>query len=176
MARSALTPSRGSSLTRGPQPAAMTIPAVSVLVATALSALPIISNHGWWPDAGLLMLIAWRLLRADAWPAWLAAPLGLVHDLLTGAPIGLAVALWPAFMLALDVIDRRTMWRDYWIEWAIAVMFIALSELAQWRVAAILGVAVPLRLSTTPAIIIAILCFPISAYIAARLDRWRLGQ
>ena len=175
MGRSALTPSRGSSLTRGPQPAALTIPAVSVIVATALSALPIISSHGWWPDAGFLMLIAWRLQRADAWPAWLAAPLGLIHDLLTGAPIGLAVALWPAFMLALDVIDRRTMWRDYWIEWVLAAIFIGLFVVAQWQVAAWDGAPVHFA-SVAPAILVGIVCFPIAAFVAARLDRWRLGR
>ena len=45
------------------------------------------------PTSGLLMLIAWRLLRADAWPAWWAAPLGFVNDLIAGNPIGLSVAL-----------------------------------------------------------------------------------
>ncbi len=175
MGRSALTPSRGSSLASGPKPAALSIPAISVLLATALSVLPIMSDHGWWPDAGLLMLIAWRLLRADAWPAWLAAPLGLVHDLLTGAPIGLAVTLWPSFMLAFDIIDRRTMWRDYWIEWVLAAIFIALFIIAQWQVAAIGGAAVHFA-NVAPSILVGIVCFPIAAYVVARLDRWRMGR
>ena len=42
-------------------------------------------------------------------------------------------------MIAMDILDRRTMWRDYWIEWAIAALFIALAELAQWRIAGLLG-------------------------------------
>ena len=175
MSRSALASSRGASLSRGPHPAALSIPTVSVLVATLLSVFPIVSNHGWWPDAGLLMLIAWRLLRADAWPAWVAAPLGLIHDLLTGAPIGLAVALWPAFMLALDVIDRRTMWRDYWIEWVLAAIFVGLFVVAQWQVAAWDGAAVRFA-SVAPSILVGIVCFPIAAFIAARLDRWRMGR
>jgi len=175
MGRSALASSRGASLSRGPHPASLSIPTVSVLVATLLSVFPIVSNHGWWPDAGLLMLIAWRLLRADAWPAWVAAPLGLIHDLLTGAPIGLAVALWPAFMLALDVIDRRTMWRDYWIEWVLAAIFVGLFVVAQWQVAAWDGAAVRFA-SVAPAILVGIVCFPIAAFIAARLDRWRMGR
>ena len=29
-------------------------------------------------------------------------------------------------MLVLDLIDRRTMWRDYWIEWMVAVVLIAI--------------------------------------------------
>ena len=175
MARSALSQSRGTSLSRGPHPASLAIPAVSVVLATALSVLPIVSDHGWWPDAGLLMVIAWRLLRADAWPAWLAAPLGLIHDLLTGAPIGLAVALWPTFMLALDVIDRRTMWRDYWIEWVLAAIFVALFVVAQWQVAAWDGAAVRFA-SVAPSILVGIVCFPIAAFVAGRLDRWRLGR
>jgi len=175
MGRSALAPSRGPSLTRGPKRAALSIPAISVLLATALSVLPIMSNHGWWPDVGLLMLIAWRMLRADAWPAWLAAPLGLVHDLLTGAPIGLAVTLWPSFMLAFDVIDRRTMWRDYWTEWVLAAIFVALFIVAQWQVAALDGAPVHFA-KVAPAILVGIVCFPIAAYLVARLDRWRMGN
>lgn len=175
MSRSALGPSRGAAIGRGPRRASLAIPAISVLLATMLSVLPIVSAHGWWPDAGLLMLLAWRLLRADAWPAWLAAPLGLVHDLLTGAPIGLAVTLWPLFMLALDIIDRRTMWRDYWIEWMVATLFIAAFVVAQWQVAAWDGAAVAFA-SVAPAILVGIACFPVAAFIVARLDRWRLGR
>ena len=175
MVRSALS-YRGPALGKGPRYGAAYVPAATVIAGSMVALLPIVSSSGWWPDWGLLMLVAWRLLRPDAWPAWWAAPLGFANDLIVGNPIGLSVTMWSAVMIAMDILDRRTMWRDYWIEWAIAAMFIALNELAQWRVAAILGAAVPLRLSTTPAIILAVLCFPISAYLAARLDRWRLGQ
>jgi rod shape-determining protein MreD len=145
------------------------------MVAMLLSLLPIVSSHGWWPDAGLLMLLAWRLLRADAWAAWVAAPLGLVHDLLTGSPIGLSIMLWPFFMLALDIIDRRTTWRDYWIEWVLATLFIATFVVAQWQVAAWGGAAVPF-VTVAPAILVGIACFPFAAFIVTRLDRWRLGR
>ena len=176
MVRAALAQRGGSGLNKGPRVGADFIPAASVVAGSMLSLLPIVSATGWWPNGGLLMLIAWRLLRADAWPGWWAALLGFANDLIVGNPIGLSVALWSAFMIAMDILDRRTMWRDYWIEWAIAAIFIAIAELAQWRVAAILGAASPFSTSTAPAIIIAILCFPVAAYIAARLDRWRLGR
>ena len=102
----------------GREPAAYArfVPAVTVVAASLLAALPIVSTSGWYPDFGYMMLISWRLLRADPWPAWWAAPLGLVNDLFTGYPVGFSIALWSATMLALDLIDRRTMWRDYWIE------------------------------------------------------------
>ena len=174
MVRSALAGHRNR-LTRGPRPAALAIPAISVLLASLTAALPVVSTSGWWPDAGLLMLLGWRLLRADAWPAWAAAGLGLFNDLVTGSPIGLSVALWPLFMLAMDIVDRRTMWRDYWIEWMVASLFIAFAEMAQWRAAASEGAALPFS-AIGPSILVAIFCFPIAAALVSRLDRWRLRR
>ena len=66
-----------------------------------------------------------------------AAPLGLINDLFTGYPMGLSVLLWSATMLALDLIDRRTMWRDYWIEWVVAAVLLAIDQWLQWRIAAL---------------------------------------
>lgn len=173
MVRSAL---HGSGrLNRGPRQGVMVIPAASVLAASALAMLPVVAERGGWPDFGFLMLIAWRLLRADAWPAWWAAPLGFANDLLTGSPIGLSVALWTAVMLAMELVDRRTMWRDYWIEWALAAALIIAAEAAQWKVASWSGAPVPFT-HMLPAIVISILAFPLFAFIASRLDRWRLGQ
>lgn len=163
-------------LNKGPRAGADYIPAASVVAGSLLSLLPIVSATGWWPDFGLLMLLGWRLMRADAWPAWWAAPLGFVNDLLVGNPVGLSIALWAAMMIALDILDRRTQWRDYWIEWAIAALFIALAEVAQWRVAALLGAPVPFKTAALPAIVVSILCFPVAAFLAARIDRWRLGR
>ena len=174
MVRSALG-SRGPALGRGPRKGALYIPAMSVLAASMLSLLPIVSRTGWWPDWGLLMLLAWRLSRADAWPPWWAAALGFANDLVTGMPIGLSTALWAAIMIAMDVLDRRTMWRDYWVEWAIACFFIAMVELAEWRVAGLMGAPVPFATSVAPSLLISALCFPAAAFLTARIDRWRLG-
>ena len=175
MVRSALG-TQGARLNKGPRAGAEFIPAITVVIGSLLSLLPIVSARGWWPDMGLLMLLGWRLLRSDAWPAWWAAPLGFVNDLILGTPIGLSVAIWAAIMIAMDILDRRTMWRDYWIEWAIAAVVIGLSEVAHWRVSGLLGAEVAFNSSTGPAILVGVLCFPIAAYIASRVDRWRLGR
>ena len=172
MVRSGLS---GRPLNRGPVYAAANIPAITVVVASLFSALPIVSLSGWWPNFGLLMLIAWRLLRADAWPGWWAAPLGLVNDLLTGSPIGMSVALWTAIMLVMDLVDRRTQWRDYWIEWALATMLIALSAWVEAEVAGLAGAPVRPAMAI-PAAVIEVFCFPLMAFLAIRIDRWRLGR
>ena len=173
MVRAALEP-RGR-LNRGPRPGVTIIPAASVVALSALAILPVVAHRGAWPDFGFLMLIAWRLLRADAWPAWWAAPLGFANDLLTGAPLGLSVSLWTAVMLVMDLVDRRTQWRDYWIEWALAALLILAAEAVEWKVADWSGARVPFA-QMLPSVVISILAFPLFAYLASRLDRWRLGQ
>jgi rod shape-determining protein MreD len=173
MVRAALATRRR--IGRGPKPWAAFAPTISVIAASLLAALPVITSSGWFPDFGFLALISWRLLRSDPWPAWWAAPMGLVNDLFTGLPIGFSVALWSATMLALDLVDRRTMWRDYWIEWVLAAVLIAINEWLQWRVAAIGGARVPLT-AMTPPLVISICVFPLSAWLISRIDHWRLGR
>ena len=172
MVRAALA---GRRINQGPMPFAGFIPAASVVVASLLSALPIVSTSGWYPDFGYLVLLGWRLLRSDPWPAWWAAPLGLVNDLFTGQPIGFSIALWSATMLALDLIDRRTMWRDYWIEWILAAVFLFMHDWLEWELAGVMGAGVPF-ITVLPSTLIAVLTFPLSAWLVSRLDRWRLGR
>ena len=173
MVRAALSPPRR--LGKTPARFPTLVPAATVLAASLLAALPIVSTSGWYPDFGYLVLLSWRLLRADPWPAWWAAPLGLVNDLFTGYPIGFSIALWSATMLALDLIDRRTMWRDYWIEWAVATVLIAIDEWLQWRVAAAAGGA-PETIKMVPPLIISVCVFPLFAWLISRIDAWRLGR
>lgn len=173
MPRSALASNQR--IGQGPVPGAQYAPAASVVAASLLSCLPIVAQSGWFPDFAFLMLIGWRLLRADAWPAWWAAPLGFANDLIAGDPIGLSITIWTFAMLALDVLDRRTAWRDYWIEWALAALLILMSEAAQWQVAAWAGARVPFS-AMIPPILISIAAFPVVAWIVGRIDRWRLGR
>lgn len=160
---------------QGPRTGAVYIPAATVVAASLLNALPIVDASGWYPDFGYLVLIAWRLLRSEPWPAWWAAPLGLANDLITGAPIGLSVTLWTATMLVLDLIDRRTMFRDYWMEWGVAAVLLLVNEWAEWRVAAMTGAPLPFRVVFAP-LLMAIFCFPVVAWVVAQADKWRLGR
>ena len=160
---------------QGPLSGAAYVPAATVVIGSLLASLPIIVQNGWFPDFGFLALIAWRLYRADVWPSWWGAPLGLINDLVSGDPVGLSVTVWTASMLLLDLLDRRTIWRDYWIEWALASVLILFSEAAQWQVAAWIGAKVPFT-AMLPPLLISVAAFPVVARIVARLDQWRLGR
>jgi len=173
MVRAALTPTRR--IGQAPSRYATLVPAITVVAAALLAALPIISMTGWYPDFGYLVFIGWRLLRADPWPAWWAAPLGFVNDLFTGYPLGFSVALWSATMLALDLIDRRTMWRDYRTEWVLAAVLIAIDQWLQWRVAKFADAAPPIA-QMAPPVVISICVLPLFAWIVSRIDAWRLGR
>lgn len=78
-------------------------------------------------------------------------------------------------MLVLDLIDRRTMWRDYWIEWMVATLLIAIDEWLHWRVARLAGADLPFSMMLPP-LLISICAFPLSAWLVSRVDRWRLGR
>ncbi|GAA4042704.1 hypothetical protein GCM10022281_24880 [Sphingomonas rosea] len=173
MVRSAL--GRPSSIDRGPKRIARFAPALSVAFASLIPLLPIMAEVGWMPETGFLLLLAWRLLRSDVIPGWWSAPLGLWNDLVLGLPIGLSVATWTAAMIILDLLDRRTMWRDYWLEWLIASGLITLAELARREVDAAMGARADWG-AVLPSIAIAILAFPVAAWAASAIDRWRLGR
>ena len=171
MPRSALASKR---IGQGPVLGSALVPAATVLAGTLLGTAPIVTQTGWFPEFGFLMLIAWRLFRNDVWPSWWAAPLGLLNDLFLGFPLGLSVVVWTASMLSLDLLDRRTIWRDYWVEWGLAAVLILFNEAAQWQVAAWMGGRVPFTFMVPP-ILISIVAFPVAAWLVSRLDRWRLG-
>ena len=173
MVRSALGSNRR--IGQAPIAGAALVPAASVVAGSVLATLPIVVQNGWFPDFGFLVLIAWRLFRADVWPAWWAAPLGLVNDLVSGYPIGLSVTVWTVSILALDLLDRRTIWRDYWVEWGLAALLILFSEAAQWQVASWVGARVPFS-AMIPPLVISIAAFPVAAWVVSRLDRWRVGR
>ena len=106
------------------------IPVLATVIGSATALLPIVTETPWLPPFGLLMALGWRLLRPEMWPAWVAFPLGLVDDLMTGAPLGSAASLWTIAFLSIDIADSRPMWRDYWLDWWIAgaaILFCGLS-------------------------------------------------
>jgi rod shape-determining protein MreD len=147
------------------------LPIASTLLGSCVNLLPFISTAPVLPSFGLLMALAWRLLRPELWAAWVALPLGLADDLITGSPPGTAMTLWTIVFLGIDRVDSRPMWRDYWLDWWIASLAILFCAAGQW---AFNGGGAPWPM--IPPTILAILCFPPVARLCAALDRWRLAK
>ena len=150
------------------------LPIVTTLAGSCLVLAPYVATIPMLPPFGFLMLIAWRLLRPELWPIWIGLPLGLFDDLMSGQPIGSAVMLWTLALLAIDVIDQRLVWRDYWQDWLIA---------AGLTIAMLLGGLVTANMAggeghvvlIVPQMIVSILIYPAVARVCALLDRWRLS-
>lgn len=151
------------------------VPILSTLAGSAMALLPVIATEPIIPPFGLMFLLAWRLLRPEMWPAWAALPLGLADDLLSGNYLGTAMALWTAAFLVLEWVDQNLVWRDGWIEWAIASAAIILIGVGSWALSQPAG---SLSAITTiiPQTIGAILTFPLLLRVTAGLDKWRLRR
>lgn len=151
------------------------VPVGSILLGSTMGLVPIIATEPIVPPFGLLLLLAWRLLRPEIWAAWAALPLGLADDLISGHYLGTSMMLWTVALLVLDWVDHVLVWRDWWMEWLIAAVAITAIDMGSWVVSQ------PLESRTSittllPQLIAAILLFPIVLRLTALLDRWRLKR
>lgn len=150
-------------------------PLLSTVAAILLALVPIVMASPLLPDLGFLVILTWRLLRPEIWPARLALGLGLVNDLVAGLPLGQSMLLWTAVFLVLDLIDTRLGFRDYLMDWLIAAGAIFFHALGAWYIALLMGsdVRFPIML---PQIVLSILAYPVVARLVLGVDRWRLQR
>lgn len=150
---------------------ARALPWSTVMAGSAITAIPVVATLPLLPPAGLLMLLAWRLLARFALRPWAAAPLGLFDDLLSGQPLGSGVLLWSICFLGIDLIEQRMIFRDFWQDWLVATGAIVLC-LAGGRL-----IAVPIAAHVDGAllgqIVMSVMLFPLAARLVAWIDRKR---
>lgn len=158
-----------------PPAARLALPALSIMLGSMLALMPVIATAPVVPPFGFVMLLGWRLWRADLIAPWAGIPLGLFDDMFSGAPIGSGVATWIAALLAIEVIDQRWLFRDNLADWSIATVLIGAQLVIAWMLSAATG-AVPMPLYLIPQWMAATLCWPAALRFAARLDRWRSAR
>jgi rod shape-determining protein MreD len=127
------------------------------------------------PQLGLLMLLAWRMVRPGLLPLWAGAPLGAFDDLFSGQPFGSAVLLWSLALIAIELIETRFPWRGFWQDWFTA----GLAALLVWLAAIMLSgatVTPDLLVVALPQALLTVLLYPILARMVASLDQFRLAR
>lgn len=152
----------------------LAIPIASVILASMVTTLPVLTAEPLLPPFGLLMFLSWRLMRPGLLPVWSGVPFGLMDDLFSGQPFGSAGLLWSLAMLTVEIIDSRAIWRDYLQDWLIAALLISAVLLGGVWIAG-LAHAAPHPVIVLPQIILSILLYPLVVRICARLDNWRLA-
>lgn len=143
------------------------VAAAVVMAGSLLPLLPVVATIPYLPPLGLLFLIAWRLRSPDILPVWAGAPLGLWDDLLSGQPLGSAVSLWTLTLIAIDIVDHRLVWRDFWQDWLIAAAgiaaFLAGSRLAGTPLGAHVDTVLLIQIAIATAL------YPLAATIVGRV-------
>lgn len=161
-------------INREPSPLiARGVPWLSVLLATLLPNWITIASAPVIPPLGFLVFISWRQLRPGLLPVWAGLPLGLFDDLYSGQPLGSAVILWSGAAIALDIVEARLPWRNFWTEWLLAAGLIAAYIVFCLLLANLAGSSTPLQV-VVPQIALSVLCYPLVDRLVAWLDRLRL--
>ncbi len=151
------------------------VPLISTVFAMLLGLMPVVVSTLWMPDLAFLVLITWRLMRPEIWQAQVALGLGLLADLVSGAPPGQSMLLWTIIFLGLDYADHLLGVRDYWLDWVLAAAAILFHSAGVWYIALLMGAHMSF-LVMVPQLILSILLYPLMARIVLRLDRWRLAR
>ena len=151
------------------------LPWLSILLGSLTPWLPIIASAPVLPPLGFMMLLAWRLLRPGFLPLWAGLPLGLFDDLYSGQPLGSGILLFSLTLMAIELIEVRFPWRNFWLDWLTASAIMA----PYLIIAALLSGAEPTLVQLTmivPQLVISIVVFPVVARLVAMLDRLRLKR
>lgn len=151
------------------------IPLGSTVLAILAGLLPFVVTHPLLPDIGFLVLLTWRLLRPEVWLAAAALAFGLFDDLMSGHPLGQSMLLWTCIFLALDMLEHRTHYKDFWFDWLYAALAIIFHTAGAWYIGVVMGSHSPFT-QMIPQIAVTILAYPVAARVILKLDRWRLAR
>ncbi|UYY59171.1 rod shape-determining protein MreD [Sphingomonas sp. S2-65] len=150
-------------------PRARWLAPLSVVLGSSVTLIPIVATVPMLPPFGLMMLLGWRMIRGDSMRVWAPVPLGFFDDLVSGQPLGSAMLLWTLCVLAIDVLDTRLVWRDFWQDWLIATGAVGFCLIAGRLIAAPFGAHVDTALLFQ--ILAAAAFMPVIFRLCAWLDR-----
>jgi rod shape-determining protein MreD len=161
-------------INRTPSPlVARGLPWLSIALASLLPGLAMIASAPVLPPLGFLAFVGWLQLRPGLLPMWAGLPLGLFDDLYSGQPVGSGVLLWSLSAIVLDLVETRLPWRNFVIEWLVAIGLIIAYLLLALAFANIAGAATPVR-AIVAQMVFSILAYPLVGHMVAVADRLRL--
>lgn len=150
---------------------ARVLPWVTVMLGSLVTIIPVVASLPLLPPMGLVMLLTWRLLAPFSLRPWAGAPLGLFDDIVSGQPVGTSMLLWSIVMIAIDLVEQRLIYRDFWQDWLLFAAGIVFCVMGARFIAVPLGAHVDSMLLAQ--IVMAILLFPLASRLVAWIDRKR---
>lgn len=154
-------------LQRADQTARRLLPALSTILLGVIAVLPL-GIPDWGAMAPPLMLIAvfyWSLVRPDLMPPILAFALGLLSDLLTGAPLGSGALVMVVTQWTMRTQQRFLVNRPFLLLWAAFLPVVATAITLEWIVYAILTLHLPPILIALARMGLGFVLFPVAAWL-----------
>lgn len=152
---------------------AISVPWLTVGLASMAPTLPLIASAPLLPPLGYLMLIGWRQMRPGLLPVWAGLPLGAIDDIYSGQPFGSAIMLWSLTMIGLDLLEARVPWRNFVHEWIVATALIAGYLLLCLGIVNVAGGSAMPQV-VLPQMLLAVAMYPLVGRAVAACDRFRL--
>lgn len=166
----------GSKINRDQSPLlAHGIPWLSILLASLVPLLPLITPAAMVPPLGFMMLLVWRLVRPGLLPPWVGVPLGGFDDLYSGQPFGCAIMLWSLALLAIEFVEARFPWRGFAQDWLVSSCLIT-AYLISCAVLSGGGISGHAIAAIIPQVLLSVALFPIIGRMVSTLDRFRLTR
>lgn len=166
----------GSKINRAHSPLlAYGLPWLTIMLGSLTPWLPIIAPAPVLPPFGLMLLLAWRLLRPGFLPLWAGLPLGFFDDLYSGQPLGSAILLFSLVLIVIELIELRFPWRNFWLDWltasGILLPYLAIAGLLSGAELTFVQLT-----AIVPQLAISVVLYPVVARLVAKLDRLRLKR
>ena len=166
----------GSKINRDHSPVlAFGVPWLTIILGSITPLLPIIAPAPIVPPLGYLFLLGWRLSRPGLLPMWVGIPLGLIDDLFSGQPLGSGILLFCVTMIALELLDARVPWRNFWQDWLTACVFIFFYLMVAALVSGA-DISFGQLYLLLPQLLLSLILYPVIASIVSALDRFRLSR
>jgi rod shape-determining protein MreD len=145
-------------------------PALSVVAAIFLVALPLPLAWGVLPHLPLLLVIIWASLQPRLLPASSAFLLGLCFDLVAGLPLGLSALLFAGAAVAVRLAEDGVEGHSLGVDWTFAAVLVLVGQLLTTQLLALVELEAPIGPLLVQALT-TILAYPPVALVAAAIQR-----
>lgn len=123
------------------------------------------------PALVLTAVYYWAIFRPDLLPIWLAFLLGVVHDLLTGAPLGLGSAVFLTAYLAVAAQRRFFAHATFAMLWSGFLLVAAMALTVEWAFGSLLQLRVVDPLETLLRYGATVAAYPCLAWLFGRAQQ-----
>lgn len=104
---------------------ALCLPMIVTLITLLVLASPSFAGLRYLPQVWMVSLFFWRVYSPSAAPYWAGFMIGLVYDVVSGAPLGVHALAVIASMMLLERVARRLVRLSFRMLWLASGAFIA---------------------------------------------------